>query len=147
MDWFDALNHAFATLATGGFSTKNASIQGFDSAYIDVVITFFMFLAGINFAMHFRLLRGDHESFFNNRETRFYALIVLIGIIGVSFSLWFFDGRSILEALRYGSFQVVAIVTTTGFGTDDYELWYSFGAFFYSYFSLPEEARDQQVVE
>lgn len=80
--------------------------------------------------MHFRLLRGDHESFFNNRETRFYALIVLIGIIGVSFSLWFFDGRSILEALRYGSFQVVAIVTTTGFGTDDYELWYSFWGLF-----------------
>lgn len=130
MDWFDALNHAFATLATGGFSTKNASIQGFDSAYIDAVITFFMFLAGINFAMHFRLLKGDHESFFNNRETRFYALITLIGVIGVSFSLWFFDGRSILEAIRYGSFQVVAIVTTTGFGTDDYELWYSFGAFF-----------------
>ncbi|MEQ9310379.1 MAG: TrkH family potassium uptake protein [Balneolaceae bacterium] len=130
MDWFDALNHAFATLATGGFSTKNASISGFDSAYIDVIITLFMFLAGINFAMHFRLLRGDTKSFFNNRETRFYTLITLIGIIGISFSLWHFDGRSILDALRYGSFQVIAIITTTGFGTDDYELWYSFGAFF-----------------
>lgn len=130
MDWFDALNHAFATLATGGFSTKNASISGFDSAYIDVIITLFMFLAGINFAMHFRLLKGDTKSFFNNRETRFYTLITLIGIIGISFSLWNFDGRPILEALRYGSFQVVAIITTTGFGTDDYELWYSFGAFF-----------------
>lgn len=130
MDWFDAINHSFATLATGGFSTKNASIQGFDSAYIDIVITIFMFLAGINFAMHFRLLRGDRKSFFSNRETRFYALITLIGILGVSFSLWFFDGRGVLEALRYGAFQVVAIITTTGFGTDDYELWYSFGAFF-----------------
>jgi len=130
MDWFDAINHAFATLATGGFSTKNASIQGFDSAYIDGVITLFMFLAGINFAMHFRLIKGDQESFFNNRETRFYTLITLIGILGVSFSLWFFDGRSMLEAIRYGAFQVVAIVTTTGFGTDDYELWYPFGAFF-----------------
>jgi trk system potassium uptake protein TrkH len=130
MDWFDALNHAFATLATGGFSTKNASVQAFDSAYIDLIITFFMFLAGINFAMHFRLIKGDHRSFFNNRETRFYALITFIGIIGVSFSLWFFDGRALLDALRYGAFQVVAIVTTTGFGTDDYELWYSFGAFF-----------------
>ncbi|GAB5408714.1 MAG: TrkH family potassium uptake protein [Balneolaceae bacterium] len=130
MDWFDALNHSFATLATGGFSTKNASISGFDSAYIDVIITLFMFLAGINFAMHFRLLRGDTKSFFNNRETRFYTLITLIGIIVITFSLWHFDGRSMLDALRYGSFQVVAIITTTGFGTDDYELWYSFGAFF-----------------
>ena len=129
MDWFDALNHAFATLATGGFSTKNTSISAFDSAYIDFIITIFMFLAGISFALHFKLLKGDTKSFFNSRETRFYTLITLLGILGVSFSLWFFDGRSILEALRYGSFQVVAIVTTTGFGTDDYELWYSFGAF------------------
>ena len=89
-----------------------------------------MFLAGINFAMHFRLLKGDYQSFLNNRETRFYTLITFIGIIGISFSLWYFDGRTILDALRYGSFQVVSIVTTTGFGTDDYELWYSFGAFF-----------------
>ncbi len=130
MDWFEALNHSFATLATGGFSTRNASVQAFDSAYIDWVITFFMFLAGINFAMHFRLLRGDKHSFFQNRETRFYALVTLIGILGVSFSLWYFDGESIVNAFRYGAFQVVSIVTTTGFGTDDYELWYSFGAFF-----------------
>ncbi len=129
MDWFDALNHAFATLATGGFSTKNASIAAFDSAYIDAIITLFMFLAGISFAMHFRLLRGDTESFFNNRETRFYSLITLISILAISSSLWLFDNHSILEALRYGAFQVVAIVTTTGFGTADYELWYSFGAF------------------
>ena len=80
--------------------------------------------------MHFRLLKGDYESFFNNRETRFYTLITLIGIVGISLSLWIFDGRTILDALRYGSFQVVSIITTTGFGTDDYELWYSFGAFF-----------------
>lgn len=130
MDWFEALNHSFATLATGGFSTKNASIAAFDSAYIDTVITLFMFLAGINFAMHFRLLKGDTNAFLSNREIRFYTLITLIGIIGITFSLWFFDGRTLLDALRYGSFQAVAIITTTGFGTDDYELWYSFGAFF-----------------
>tara|TARA_R110000868_G_scaffold37111_1_gene131284 strand:+ start:26446 stop:27957 length:1512 start_codon:yes stop_codon:yes gene_type:complete len=130
MDWFDALNHSFATLATGGFSTKNASIAAFDSVYIDVVITLFMFLAGINFAMHFRLLKGDHKSFLNNRETRFYTLVTLIGIIGITLTLWHFDHRPFLEALRYGAFQVVAIVTTTGFGTEDYTQWYSFAAFF-----------------
>lgn len=130
MDWFDAINHAFATLATGGFSTKNASIAAFDSAYVDSVITLFMFMAGINFAMHFRLLRGDTESFFNNRETRFYALITAIAIIAISATLWLFDEYSIGSALQYGAFQAVAIITTTGFGTADYELWYSFGAFF-----------------
>lgn len=130
MDWFEAINHAFSTLATGGFSTKDASIAAFDSVYIHVVITIFMFLAGINFAMHFRLLRGDTESFFNNREIRFYTLIIVIAIIIISGSLWIFDEYSIGSALQYGSFQAVSIITTTGFGTDDYELWYSFGAFF-----------------
>ncbi|MFN1833693.1 TrkH family potassium uptake protein [Balneola sp. MJW-20] len=129
MDWFDSVNHAMATLATGGFSTKNASIQGFDSAYIDWVITAFMFFAGINFAMHFRLLRGDATSFFSNRELRFYALVTFLAVIGLSLSLWLFNNYHIGEALRYGAFQAVAIITTTGFGTDDYELWYSFGTF------------------
>ncbi|MTI88639.1 MAG: TrkH family potassium uptake protein [Balneolaceae bacterium] len=129
MDWFEAINHAFATLATGGFSTQNNSIAGFESAYIDGIITLFMFLAGISFAMHFRLLRGDSGTFFNNRETRFYALVTLIGVIGITGSLWFYNNYSFMEAIRYGSFQAVAIITTTGFGTDDYQLWSSFGSF------------------
>ena len=57
MDWFDALNHAFTSLASGGFSTKDASIAAFDSIYIDIIITLFMFLSGINFAVHFRLFK------------------------------------------------------------------------------------------
>ena len=98
MDWFDALNHAFTSLASGGFSTKDASIAAFDSIYIDIIITLFMFLSGINFAMHFRLFQGDLDTFFNNRETRFYTLITFIGIIIITFSLWYFDGRTFLEA-------------------------------------------------
>lgn len=130
MDWFEAINHAFSTMATGGFSTQNASVEAFDSVYIDWVIIAFMFIAGINFAMHFRLLRGDHQSFFANREIRFYTLVILIGIFIISGSLWLMDKYPILDALRHGAFQVLAIVTTTGFGTDDYEVWNTIGAFF-----------------
>ena len=130
MDWFEAINHAFSTMATGGFSTKNASIAAFDSAYIDWVVIIFMFIAGVNFAMHFRLLRGDYKSFFNNREIRFYSLVIAIGIVIVAGSLFILDKYPILDALRYGAFQVLAIVTTTGFGTDNYEVWNSIGAFF-----------------
>jgi trk system potassium uptake protein TrkH len=130
MDWFEAINHAFSTMATGGFSTKNASIEAFDSAYIDWVIILFMFIAGVNFAMHFRLIRGDHRTFFANREIRFYTLVAMIGILIVSGSLWLLDEYHILDALRYGAFQVLAILTTTGFGTDNYEVWNTVGAFF-----------------
>ena len=128
MNWFDALNHAFTSLASGGFSTKDESIAAFDSIYIDIIVTLFMFLSGVNFAMHFRLFKGDMGAFFNNRETQFYTLVTVIGIFIITFSLWYFDGRTLLEALRYGSFQVIAIITTTGYVTDDYELWYTFGA-------------------
>lgn len=127
MNWFDALNHSFTTMATGGFSTKNASIEAYNSVYIEMVITLFMFIAGINFAMHFRLFRGEVGTFFKNRETRFYALIVMLGTLLVSFSLWVFDGYDLLQALRYGFFQVVSIITTTGYGSNDYEAWYAFG--------------------
>ncbi len=130
MDWFDSINHSFATLATGGFSPRNTSIAAFDSVYVDSVITFFMFCAGINFAMHFRLLRGDAKSFFNNRETRFYTLITFISIVVISVSLWLFDNYPVGSAIRYGAFQAVAIITTTGFATDNYEVWNSFGTFF-----------------
>lgn len=129
MDWFDAINHAFSTLATGGFSNLNDSVAGFDSVYVDVVITVFMFLAGINFAMHFKLFSGDVNSFLKNREIRFYTVITLLFVVGVSGGLWLIEDQSFGDALRYGSFQVVSIVTTTGFGTYDYALWLPFTSF------------------
>src|SRR6056297_1213375 len=129
MDWFEAINHAFSTLATGGFSTQNDSVAGFDSVYIDIVIIIFMILAGINFAMHFKLFKGDVKSFLSNREIRFYALVIISFTVIISGGLWLLQDYSIGSAIRYGSFQVVSIVTTTGFGTDDYALWVPFTSF------------------
>jgi trk system potassium uptake protein TrkH len=123
LDWFEALNHAFSTLATGGFSTQNSSVAAFDSVYVDVIITLFMFLAGINFAMHFRLFKGDTQSFFSNRELRFYTILTVLFVVGISISLWLINHYSFGDAFRYGAFQALAILTTTGFGTDDYTLW------------------------
>jgi trk system potassium uptake protein len=126
MGWFDALNHAMSTLATGGFSTKDASVGWFGSAYVDVVIIIFMYLAGISFAMHFRLLRGEYTHFLINRETRFYTLVSVSAVILTAFGLWIQGDYTPVEALRFGGFQVMSILTTTGYGTDDYSLWPSF---------------------
>ncbi len=124
MTLFDALNHTFTTMATGGFSTKNASIAHFNSPYIDVVITVFMFIAGINFALHFRFLRGDTKLFFKNTEFLFYLGLTILSIAIIScLLLWHGNYTSILEVIRYSSFQTVSILTTTGFVTADYELW------------------------
>ncbi len=123
MDFFQALNHSFTTMSSGGFSTLNASVGGFDSAFIDGVITFFMFLAGVNFAMHYQALRGRPKGYFQNEEFLFY-LFLLIGAISVmtAFNYGSVYG-SFWESLRYSAFQATSILTTTGYVTADYETW------------------------
>ncbi len=123
MDWFHALNHAFSTLATGGFSTLDASIGGFNSLYIDIVITVFMFLAGVNFVLHFRLLTGRFSIVTDNRELRFYTLVSVLMILLISLTLWGSRYHTLGDSFRYGAFQAMSILTTTGYGTDNYTIW------------------------
>lgn len=124
MSFFDAICHSFATLATGGFSTRNASIAAYDSNYIDAVITIFMVLAGVNFTLHFQLLRGKLSDFYRNEEFRYYIGLIVVAtttIIGFNWYHSIYQGLG--ENFRYSIFQVTSIITTTGFGTADYETW------------------------
>ena len=123
MTLYDALNHALTTLPTGGFSTQNGSIAQFDSLYFDLVISFFMLLAGINFSLHYQMLRGRPLAFWRDAECRFFLGAVLVLTLVVSFDVWRSVYASAGNALRYGLFQVVSIVTTTGYATADYEQW------------------------
>ncbi|MCW7752402.1 TrkH family potassium uptake protein [Desulfobotulus sp. H1] len=123
MGGFDSLCHTFTTMPTGGFSTKNLSIAHFDSLYIEVVIMAFMVLAGINFTLHFQFLRRGGFSYFNDAECRFFLVLLLAIMVGVFWILWGATYESPGESLRYGAFQVISIVTTTGFATADYVLW------------------------
>lgn len=135
---FEAVNHAFATMATGGFSTENNSVGAYGSAYVDWVITVFMFLAGMNFALHYRLLHARLAPVGRDAEFKAYAAVTVVATLLVSMALWqpaaallpraegagdFAGYASFAEALRYGAFQVVSIITTTGFATADYEVW------------------------
>ena len=118
MTWYECVNHAFTTLSTGGFSTRSASIEGFDSGYIEGVVVVFMLLAGINFSLHFRALGGRVLCYWRDREVRMF-LILLVGAVGaLSLSLWLGDNAydNLGQALRVSVFEVVSIVTTTGFG-------------------------------
>ncbi|TVM15869.1 TrkH family potassium uptake protein [Oceanidesulfovibrio indonesiensis] len=123
MSLFDAISHTFTTLSSGGFSTRNASIAAFDSVYIDAVITLFMFMAGMNFVLHFRLMRGDVTSLVRDSEFRFYAGIILLFTIITTLCIWDYNYDSVWQSLRLAAFQVVSICTTTGYATADYELW------------------------
>jgi len=123
MSFFDSINHSFATMATGGFSTRNASIAAYNSAYIDWIITIFMFLAGVNFSLHYLALRGRARDFIRNEEFLFYASLTMIGIMLIVLSNMGNVYPNFFDNLRFSAFQVVSIMTTTGFGTADYELW------------------------
>ncbi len=123
MSLFDSLCHTFTTMPTGGFSTKNMSVAHFDSAYFDMVILFFMILAGINFSLHFQLLKGKSLAFWKDSECRFFLGTVLLLTLIVSLDTYANVYKTIGEAFRYGSFQVVSILTTTGYATADYENW------------------------
>jgi len=125
---FDALCHAFGTLATGGFSTWNKSVGHFDSAWIDYTITLFMILAGTNFTLLYMLCLGQPRRVWADVEWRTYmGLIVGVTALIVISGLWHRDFPSLSSAVRYGLFQVVSIITTTGYGTHDFDQWTSFG--------------------
>ncbi len=123
MSFFDALCHTFGTMATGGFSTRNSSIAAFDSAYIDYVIIVFMFLAGTNFALHFRAITGRVFGYFRNAEFIGYLGIILVCALIVFGAVRFQNYDSTADAVRYTLFQVVAIGTTTGYTTANFEVW------------------------
>jgi trk system potassium uptake protein TrkH len=110
-------------MPTGGFSTRNASVAAYGSVYIDGVIVFFMILAGINFSLHYQFLRGKPLAFWRDPECRFFLAAVGLLTLVVTWDLWRTVYAGLGEALRYALFQVVSILTTTGYATADYEQW------------------------
>jgi trk system potassium uptake protein TrkH len=126
VDPLESVNHAFATMATGGFSTRNASIAAFGSPAIEMVVTLFMILAGANFALHFQWLRGKPGRLFADSEFRFYIAVLGGTTLLLAIDLVLRHGNGVLDALRLGVFQSATIITTTGFATDNFDVWPAF---------------------
>jgi trk system potassium uptake protein TrkH len=123
MNWFDSVCHTFATMATGGFSTRTASVGAYNSGIIDCIIIFFMFAAGVNFSLHYYALTGKPGRYWKDPEFRFYSLFLLVCGIFLTFSIWGAVYDDFLFSLRAAFFQAVSIMTTTGFVTADFDLW------------------------
>ncbi len=126
MPFYDAINHAFTTMSSGGFSTKNASIAFYDSAYIQYIIIVFMFLAGTNFPLLYFVLKGRLNKIIENEELKVYALLVLTLSIFITFIIFSETWSGFEVSFRIALFQVVSIVTTTGYVTADYTSWTPF---------------------
>lgn len=124
MSLFDSVNHALCTAATGGFSTKNASIAYFNSRSIEYVITIFMFLSGINYGLLFFVaFKGKVRKLLEDTEFKWYVLVILLFTAIVGISLFISTPYDAADSLRNALFHVTAIITTTGFTTTDYTLW------------------------
>jgi trk system potassium uptake protein TrkH len=123
MDWFDSVCHAFATISTGGFSTRSASIAAYDSIYIETVLIIFMLLSGINFALHFKALTGRPACYVRDAECRFYLGLWALACGVIALNL-FLEGQMTLgQSIRHSCFYVTTLLTCTGFGTVDYNTW------------------------
>jgi len=124
MSVYDALCHTFSTLSTGGFSPKALSLEHYQSVYLESVVMVFMLLGGINFILLYKLAQGRVRQVFQDLELRVCLLVVLLVSVLISFNLW---GQGTYEHLgsawRHGSFQVVSILTTTGFSSTNWEVW------------------------
>lgn len=125
MNWFDSLCHAFTTISTGGYSTKDTSIEAFHSWKVDLIITIFMFLSSCNFVLLIQVLKGNFYKISKNSELRLYLFFVLSSILFITIQHRFYvaSSQSWINSLRQSAFQVVTIISSTGFATDDFDLW------------------------
>ena len=119
---YDAVTTTFSTMATGGFSPRADSIMAYQSPIVEVIVFVFMFIAGANFALHYKTLLMDRTSLFRDREFQVYTLLLACASLLISLHL-FSTGLSLSDSMRLGSFQAVSIMTTTGFATADFNQW------------------------
>lgn len=129
MNLFDAVNHALTAISTGGYSTKNASVAYWDSAYVDYILSLFMFIGATNMSLVYFCFNGKVKRLFEDEEFRFYAIFTLtVILITVGWLLYLGIVDDFWEGLRTATFQVVTLITTCGFATDDFIPW---GPFFW----------------
>lgn len=126
MPLYDSVVSTLGTAGTGGFSVRNASIGAYNNVFAEVIITVFMFLFGTNFSLYYQMIKGDKKSFLRSAEFRFYLGTFLISIALITINLTGKIFGTAWESLRYASFQVSSIMTTTGYSTTDFNLWPSF---------------------
>ena len=123
MPWFDSVCHAFTTMPTGGFSTQNASIASYSSPLIQYIFIIFMFLAGVNFTLHFRAITGNFKSHFKDYEFKVYFMLIVLATALIFINISSSNSNWSHHNFMISLFQSIAIMTGTGYANADYELW------------------------
>lgn len=126
MSGFDAIAHSMTTIATGGFSTSDGSLGHFGSWTIDVIATVGMIVGSLPFILYLKTMQGSYGALWRDSQVQWFLTIVAIAVLSITAWLWLFSGLDPVQALRYGSFNVISIITGTGYATSDYSKWGSF---------------------
>lgn len=126
MPVFDSLVNTFGSVGTGGFSIKNTSIGYYNNVFVDIIITVFMFMCGANFSLYYQALKGNIKEIFKDEEFRLYSCIVTMAIILIALNINGDYYESIWQSIRYSAFQVVSVITTTGYATANFDTWPTF---------------------
>ena len=137
MNFFDAVTHSFSTVATAGFSTKNLSIAYYQNPWIEIIIMVFMLLSSLHFGLLYLTILGKKQNIFTSRPVRAYVMVMFTGIIIITLQLTHNDiYDNIWESLRYASFQVISLASTTGLVTADTSVWPVFSILLLCYFTI-----------
>ncbi|HEY8352641.1 MAG TPA: TrkH family potassium uptake protein [Sphingomonadales bacterium] len=136
MPLFEAVAHAFATVATGGFSVFDASIGHYDSVLVEAVVTVFMALAAVPFTLYFRAVHGNPRALFRDNQVQLYFGLMAALVALLTLWLWLGQGQHPVTAFRYASFNLVAVMTGSGFATTDYQLWGTFAVVLFFFVSF-----------
>ena len=136
MSFFDAICHSMSTIATGGFSTKNTSMAFYNNIWMEMVIVVFMLLSSLHFGMLYVTIIGKKPNLLHSKSVRTYVLLIAVGIIAVSFNLYKQDLYSIGDSFRHSVFQMISLVSTTGFATVDTTIWPAFAVIILMYFTI-----------
>lgn len=126
MSGFDAVAHAMTTIATGGFSTSDDSLGHFNSATIDAIATVGMLMGALPFLLYLKTVQGEWGALFRDSQVQWFIAAASLAVLTATGWLWLDEGRSLLDSLRYAAFNVVSIITGTGYATEDYTLWGAF---------------------
>jgi len=126
MSLFDAVNHSFSTIATGGFSSYNDSVAHFNSPLIEYILGIFMVISGGNFSLYYQVYQSGWRQLYRDMEFRTYIIFTIVAVVLITANICYVNGYNILDGFRYAFFQATSFVSTTGFVSYDYDQWPSF---------------------
>ncbi len=133
---FDAINHSMTAVSTGGFSTSDGSIGSFDSAVVEYILSFFMIISSLPYVLYIQMVQGRPFKLWKDDQVRTFCMLLGVFILSIVLWLWWVDNFGLMDAFRYGVFNTISLITTTGYASASYDLWGTFALVFFFFITF-----------